>query len=235
MKTTCWYEERRNLVGVFDFRSFHRFFVLVARWRWACFVFVSLFCFCYSFLCQGRILSEMCQTEGGVAQSGGCFALPHPRTVRLFGCLFCLVSCMFVCFPFSSHYIYIYGGISFWTHAWHLLWLKSCRLSGFVFVSVSLLVNVVFDRFGLRSISRIFPLVRHYNSWYNTQYRRGTGSCCLCSHLCLCVCKCVFVLFVVVLKPSSIVWQTNKPTGRKHRKNHLRQKFVPSVQSSCNI
>lgn len=126
MKTTCWYEERRNLVGVFDFRSFHRFFVLVARWRWACFVFTSLFCVFFVFIARGVSSFWTVKLRWGVAN----LVVLRDRAPPQF-CLFVFVDvlCCVVCFSSSSHYIYIYGGISFWTHAWHLLWLKSCRLS----------------------------------------------------------------------------------------------------------
>lgn len=156
MKTTCWYEERRNLVGVFDFRSFHRFFVLVARWRWACFVLTSLFCVFFCFHCQGRILFLNCQTAEGRGQLG-CFAWPRPPQFCLF--VFVDVLCCVVCFSSSSHYIYIYGGISFWTHAWHLLWLKSCRLSVCLFhlstSTSSSIRSYCFFVVVVRSISRI--------------------------------------------------------------------------------
>lgn len=124
MKTTCWYEERRNLVGVFDFRSFHRFFVLVARWRWACFVFTSLFCVFFLFSLPGAFpLSELSNCGGAWPTWLFCATTPP---AGLFVCCVVLF-CMF--FFLVALHLYIYGGISFWTHAWHLLWLKSCRKS----------------------------------------------------------------------------------------------------------
>lgn len=109
MKTTCWYEERRNLVGVFDFRSFHRFFVLVARWRWACFVLTSLFCVFFCFHCQGRILFLNCQTAVGRGQLG-CFARPRPSAVLFVGFCWCVVLCCMFFFLVALH-LYIWGNI----------------------------------------------------------------------------------------------------------------------------
>lgn len=173
MKTTCWYEERRNLVGVFDFRSFHRFFVLVARWRWACFVFILFSCF---------LLPGAYPRSEGVANLVVFDFWPHALTVRsslLVSCC-CKFGCLYVCLLLRRiTFIYIYGGISFWTHAWHLLWLKSCRLS-VVCLLLLLFRQRRFDK-TFKKHSHWFPLVRYYNSWYNTQYRKGTGSCCLCS------------------------------------------------------
>lgn len=101
----------------------------------------------FVFIARGDHLSEMSNRVGGVACLVVVF-LDHASQSG-FVCLFVFVSCCVCLFTSSSHYIYIYGGISFWTHAWHLLWLKSCRLSVCLFLF--LIVNVIC----LRSISRI--------------------------------------------------------------------------------
>lgn len=99
MKTTCWYEERRNLVGVFDFRSFfYRFFVLVARWRWACFVFL----FSWLFLLPGAYPLR----NVGVANLVVFLCWPC-------SCCKLLYVWLFVCFFFIlvALHLYIWGNI----------------------------------------------------------------------------------------------------------------------------
>lgn len=150
MKTTCWYEERRNLVGVFDFRSFHRFFVLVARWRWACFVFFfSFFAFCFH--CQGRIFFLKRQTG---ARGVACLVvlLDHAsRAPVLFVCLFCKL------------FVYVYFLVALHLYIWGNIVLNTCmafvviKIVSLVSLFVNVNVNVVLDKIfvSVRSISRI--------------------------------------------------------------------------------
>lgn len=181
MKTTCWYEERRNLVGVFDFRSFFIGFLFWLRADGG----LALFFFSLDFFLPGAYLLRNVGVANLVVF---CVDLVPVVNCCMFGCL---VVCMFF-FSFSSHYIYIYGGISFWTHAWHLLWLKSCRLSvGFVCLSTSRFVDSIRS---LRSISLCFRLCVIITVDIIHSTERGTGSCCLCSRVYVCVFVFVWML-----------------------------------------
>lgn len=76
-------------------------------------LFLFLFSvFVYSFLCQGRILSEMCQTERGRGSKWWlfCFATPtHSPFVWLFVLFGKLYVCMFSFFV--ALHLYIWGNI----------------------------------------------------------------------------------------------------------------------------
>lgn len=150
MKTTCWYEERRNLVGVFDFRSFHRFlFWLRADGGLA--LFFHLFCW---FLLPGAYHFFGSRSEG-VANLVVFFVdLTLSQFVLLcWWVVVSLVVCMFVYFLVALH-LYIWGNIVLNTCMAFVV-IKIVSLVSCLFVFCYVNVDLIRS---LRSISNVFRL-----------------------------------------------------------------------------
>lgn len=174
-----------------------------------------LLLFCFSL--PGAIIFLKCQTACEAWPAWLLFSLTTPRSP--FFCLFVFVRCC-VC-------LYVYFLVALHLYIWGNIVLNTCM--AFVVIKIVslvslfvlfLIVNVIFKE----ALAALFPLVRHYNSWYNTQYREGNRKQLLMLSY-VCMCKCVFVC-LLLLSPLRLFGKPINPPGANIGKTAFQAKVL---------